>query len=102
MDWDIFCELLSIKEPQTNLQNKETTVQSYRKTSNQNTKKSPGIEFALFNCAGKMRKDNFGYLNSSLFLFYFYFVTNLRIKKIVSYVRLQLNLLLTLYDLVRF
>ena len=26
---DIFCELLSIKEPQTPLQNKETTLQGY-------------------------------------------------------------------------
>ena len=31
---DIFCELLSIKEPQKTLQNKETTAQSYRKMSN--------------------------------------------------------------------
>ena len=34
--------LLSIKEPQATLQNKETTVQNYRKMSNQNTKKSTG------------------------------------------------------------
>ena len=46
----IFCELLSIKEPQTNLQNKETTVQSYRKMLSQNTKKNLDTEFALFNC----------------------------------------------------
>ena len=45
-------------------QNKETTVSSYWKMSNQNTKKSPGIEFALFNCTGEMGMDNFGYLNS--------------------------------------
>ena len=56
---DIFCEILSIKEPQT-LQNKETTVQSYQKISNQNTKKSPGIEFALFNCTREMGMDYFG------------------------------------------
>ena len=37
----MFCELISIKEPQTTLQNKETSAQSYRKMSNQNTKKSP-------------------------------------------------------------
>ena len=36
--------LLSIKEPQATLQNKETTVQNYRKMSNQNTKKSTGIK----------------------------------------------------------
>ena len=36
--------------------------------------------------------DNFGCLNSSLFLFYFCFVTSLR-KKIIVYVRFQLNLL---------
>ena len=28
---DIFCELLSIKEPQTTLQNKEATTQNYKK-----------------------------------------------------------------------
>ena len=50
---DTFRELLLIKQKQT-LQNKETTVQSYRKMSNQNTKKCPGIEvvyiynFSLF------------------------------------------------------
>ena len=48
---DIFRELLSIKETQTTLQNKETTVQSYRKISNQNAK-SPGIEVVLFICTG--------------------------------------------------
>ena len=31
---DIFCEFLSIKELQTTLQNKETTIQSYWKMSN--------------------------------------------------------------------
>ena len=44
---NIFCELLSIKEPQTTLQNKETTVQSYRKMSIQNTKKSLGTKLVL-------------------------------------------------------
>ena len=39
---DIFYELLSIKEPQTTLQNKETIVESYQLMSNQNTKKRPG------------------------------------------------------------
>ena len=66
------------QKPQTTLQNKESTVQNYRKMSNQNSKKSPGIDCALFNCAEK--NDNFGCLNSSLSLFYFYFVTNLRKK----------------------
>ena len=47
---DIFYKLLSIKELYTKLQNKEAIVQSYRKMSNQNTKKSPGIQSALFNC----------------------------------------------------
>ena len=51
--------------------------------SNQNIKKSPGIEFALFKCTHKMRINSFGYLNSSLSLFYFYFATNLQ-KKIYS------------------
>ena len=54
---DIFCQLLSVKEPQT-FQNKENTIQSYQKMLNQNTKKSPGIEFALFSYTGKMGMDN--------------------------------------------
>ena len=33
---DVFCDLLSIKEPQIMLQNKEITLQSYRKMLNQN------------------------------------------------------------------
>ena len=44
---NIFCELLSIKEPQKTFQNKETTVQSYRKMSIQNTKKSLGTKLVL-------------------------------------------------------
>ena len=39
--------------------------------SNQNTKKSPGMEFALFDCTGVMGMDNCGCLNSSLSLFLF-------------------------------
>ena len=57
---DIFCELLSIKESQTMLQNKETTVQIYWKMSNQNTKRSPAIEDGLFNCTREIGMDNFG------------------------------------------
>ena len=64
---DIFCKLLSIKEPQTTLQNKETTLQSYRKMSNKNTEKSQPIEGALFNWTGEMGMDNIGCLNSSLY-----------------------------------
>ena len=63
----MFCELLSIKEPHITLQNKETTVQSYQKMSNQNTKKSPGIEFVLFKCTREIGIDKFGYLNSALY-----------------------------------
>ena len=66
---DIFCKSLSIKEPQTTLQNKETTLQSYRKMSNKNTEKSHPIEGALFNCRGEMGMDNICSLNSS-----FYFI----------------------------
>ena len=33
---DIFCDLLSMKEPKITLQNKEITLQSYRKMLNQN------------------------------------------------------------------
>ena len=76
--WERYCELLPIKEPQTTLQNKETTVQNYWKIWNQNTKKIPGLDFALFNCTREMGMHNFGYLNSWLSLFYFYFVTNPR------------------------
>ena len=68
---DKFCEFLSIREPQTTLQIKETTVQSHRKMSNQNTKKSPGIEFTLFNYTGDMEMNNSACLNSSLFLILF-------------------------------
>ena len=66
---NIFCELLSIKEPQTTLQNKETTVQSYRKMLIQKNKKSLGIKLKVFNCTGEMGMDNFVCLNSSLALF---------------------------------
>ena len=69
---DKFCELLSIKEPQTTLQNKETTVQSCRKMLNKNAKKSPEIEGAIFKCTREMEMDNFGHLNSSLYLFCFF------------------------------
>ena len=55
------------------LQNKKTTDQSYLKISNQNTKKSPGIASALFNCTVVKRMDNFGCLNSFL-----YFISILR------------------------
>ena len=95
----IFCELLSIKKAQTALQNKETTVQSYWKMSDQNTKKIPGIEVAFFNRTGEIM-DNFDYLNSSQ---YFYFVRNPRKKKIMAHIRLQLNLSHpALYEPVRF
>ena len=57
---DIFCKLLSIKEPQT-------TLQSYRKMSNKNTEKSQPIEGALFDWTGEMGMDNIGCLNSSLY-----------------------------------
>ena len=63
---DIFCELLSIKEPQTMLQIKEITVQSYRKMWKPNIKKSPVVEFTPFNCTREMWMENFGYLNRSL------------------------------------
>ena len=58
---DIFCELLSIKEPQTLSQQKETNRQSYQKISNQKTKKSPEIKFEICNYTGEIRMDNFGY-----------------------------------------
>ena len=66
-------QLLSIKEPQTMLQSKQTTVSTklYQKMSNQNTKKNPGIKCALFNCKGEKGMDNFDYLNS---LYYFTFI----------------------------
>ena len=89
-DRDIFFELMSIKKLQSTLQNKETTLQSYGKIPNQNTKKSPGIDCALFNCARK-KNDNFSCLNCSCSSFYFYFGTNLW-KKFMAYELLQLNL----------
>ena len=71
-----YCELLSINGPEITLQNKEATVQTYWKKSNQNTEKSPRIDDALFNFTGEMGMDNFECLNSSLSSFYFYFVTS--------------------------
>ena len=35
--------------------------------SKQNTKKTPGMKGALFNCTGLVRIDNFDCLNSSLY-----------------------------------
>ena len=49
------------------LQNKETTAQNYRKISNESSKKSHGIEFALFSGTGVIGMDNFGYLNNTLY-----------------------------------
>ena len=68
----LFYKFLSIKEPQTMLQNKQTTViQSYQKMLNQNIKKNPGMKCALSNCKGEKGMDNFGFLNS---LHYFTFI----------------------------
>ena len=53
------------------LRNKETTVQRYQKILNQNTKKNPGIEVALFNFTGDMGINNFGCLTSSFSFFSF-------------------------------
>ena len=52
------------------LKNKETIVQCYVVMLNQNTKKRPGVKFALFDWTGVMEMDNFGYLNSSINFFY--------------------------------
>ena len=49
----------------------------YQKMSNQNSKKSPGIEGAAFNVTKEMGMVNFGCLNSLLSLFYFHFIKNL-------------------------
>ena len=89
--WQIFCELLLIKEPQTTLQNKETTVQSCLEILKENTKKSSGIEGALFNCKGEMGMDNFACMNGSLYLFCLFFC-NKPAKKFVACVSLHLNL----------
>ena len=67
---------------------KETTVQSYQKMLNQNTKKSLGIVDALFNCMGQMGMDNFGCLNSSLSLF---LLCNEPAKKVMVHAYLQLT-----------
>ena len=39
--------------------------------------------FCAFNCTGEMGMDNFGCVTNSFSLFYFYFVTNLRGKKLL-------------------
>ena len=86
---DIFCELLSIKEPQTALQNKETTVQSYRKMSIQNTKKSLGIEDVLLTVRGRWEWTIL--VVWIAYLLYFCFVRELR-KKTMAYIGLRLKL----------
>ena len=58
--------------------------------SNQNTKSNHGINVAFFIRIEEIGIDKFGCWNSPLSLFYLYFVTSLR-KKIMAYVRLQLN-----------
>ena len=88
---DIFCELLSIKEPQTALQNKETTVQSYRKMPFQNTKKSLGIEVVLLTVRGRLEWTILVVWIAHLL--YFYFVRELRKKKkTMACIGLQLKL----------
>ena len=44
---------------------------------NRNTKKRGGVKFVLFNYTGETGMDNFGFLNRSLSLYNFHFVTNL-------------------------
>ena len=68
---NVFCELLSIKEPQAALQNKEATAQSYHKMLNNNTKQSPRIKVTFFECMGEMGMNICGCVNNSLSLFYF-------------------------------
>ena len=51
---DIFCELLSIKEPQTMLQNRESTVKVIGKCWIKTPRRGLGIEVALFICVGKI------------------------------------------------
>ena len=65
---DIFCELLSIKEPQKTLPNKETT-KALRKCWIKTPRKALGIDVALSNCTREIGMDNFGCLNSSYFIF---------------------------------
>ena len=79
---DIFCELLSMKEPETTLQNKGTNVKTPRRAQGSRLR---------FNCTGKIGINTFGCLNSSFSLFCFYFVTNLR-KKLYGRVQLKLPL----------
>ena len=55
----------------------------------QNTKKSPGVEAALFNWMGEMGMNTFGCFS---FLALYLFWNETMKKKIMAYVRLQLNL----------
>ena len=52
---DAFCELLSTKEAQTTLQNKDTTIKSYQKMLNQNAKKSSGSYNQFDNILRRLR-----------------------------------------------
>ena len=55
----------------------------------QNTKKCPGVETALFNWMGEMGMNTFGCFS---FLALYLFCNETMKKKIMAYVRLQLNL----------
>ena len=70
--------------------------------SNQNTKKSPGIEGALFNCTRDMRMDNFGCLNAVVHFVYSISILHEPAKKKLWRTRLQLNLLPPPYEPVTF
>ena len=74
-----FCELPSIKEPQTTLQNKENTVQSYRKCWFKRPRKALGSRLRFLTEWGRWE-----WILSAVFLslLYIYFVTNLWKKKL--------------------
>ena len=86
-----FVNYYQLKNHKQRYKIKKLLYKAIGKMSNQNTKKSPGIEVALFNCTGDVGMDNFGCLNISFSLNHFYFLTNLK-KKIMAYVSLQLKL----------
>ena len=61
-----FVNFYKPKDHKQYYKNKEAT--DYRKMSNQNTKKSPGIEVEFFNCAAVMPMNSFDCL-------FFYFIS---------------------------
>ena len=84
-DRDILYELLSIKEPERTIQNKETIVQSYWKMSDQNTKKIPGSRLRFLTVWERWEWIIFAVWIAHFHYFVLKFVMNLQKKLRLTY-----------------